>query len=257
LDQKSRACFRFEKEQMSKPEQKVVAIIPAAGAGVRMARKEAKQFLEIHGKPMLALTLERFQLSPVIHAIVAVVPAGQVDFCRTDVVERYGLTKVAKVIAGGKRRQDSVRLGIEASEGLCEIVLIHDGVRPFIDEPFIDRVVTAATRHRAVTAALPAKETVKEVDERGFVVKTHDRKSLWMVQTPQAFRYEDILEAHRVAFEQGWEEVTDDALLIEKMGIPIKVIEGSESNLKITTPLDLELADFLLKKAKSFGRATT
>ena len=247
LDQKSWARFRFEKEQMSKPEQKVVAIIPAAGAGVRMGGKEAKQFLEIQGKPILALTLERFQLSPAVHAIVAVVPAGQVDFCRTEIVEKYRLTKVVKVIAGGERRQDSVRLGIEASEGLFEIVLIHDGVRPFIEEPLIGRVVAAATMHRVVIAALPAKETVKEVDERGFVVKTHDRKSLWLVQTPQAFRYEDILKAHRVAFEQGWEEVTDDALLIEKMGIPIKVIEGSESNIKITTPLDLELADFFLK----------
>jgi len=191
--------------------------------------------------------MERFQLSPAIHSIIAVVPAGQVDYCRTELVERYGLTKVVKVIAGGKRRQDSVRLGIEASEGLCEIVLIHDGVRPFIDEFLIDRVVTAARAHRAVLPALPAKETVKEVDERGFVVKTHDRKSLWLVQTPQVFRYEDILKAHRLAFEQGWEEVTDDAWLIEKMGIPVKVIEGSESNIKITTPLDLKLADFLLK----------
>lgn len=236
------------KEQMSGPEQKVVAIIPAAGAGVRMGGKEAKQFLEIQGKPILALTLERFQLSPAIHAIVAVVPAGEVDFCRTEVVERYSLTKVMKVIAGGKRRQDSVRLGIEASEGLWRIVLIHDGVRPFIDETFIDRVVTGAVTHRAVLPALPAKETVKEVDERGFVVKTHERKSLWLVQTPQAFRYEDILKAHRLAFEQGWEEATDDAWLIEKMGIPIKVIEGLESNIKITTPYDLEIARSFLKR---------
>jgi 2-C-methyl-D-erythritol 4-phosphate cytidylyltransferase len=248
LDAESWACFRFGREPMSKSEQKVVAIIPAAGAGVRMGRKEAKQFLEIRGKPMLALTLERFQLSPAVHAIIAVVPAGQVDFCRTEVVEKCGLSKVAKVIAGGKRRQDSVRLGIEASEGLFEIVLIHDGVRPFVDEPLIGRVVTAAIMHRAVLPALPAKETVKEVDQRGFVVRTHDRKSICLVQTPQAFRYADILKAHRAAFQQGWEEVTDDAWLIEKMGIPVKVIEGSESNIKITTPYDLEIARSLLRR---------
>jgi 2-C-methyl-D-erythritol 4-phosphate cytidylyltransferase len=249
-DEKSRACFRFEREQVSKPERKVVAVIPAAGAGVRMARKKAKQFLEIHGKPMLALTMERFQLSQAIHTIIAVVPSDQIHFCRTEMVEKYNLTKVVKVVAGGNRRQDSVRMGIEASEGRCEIVLIHDGVRPFIDEPLIERVVAAATMHRAVIAALPAKETVKEVDENGFVVTTYDRKSVWSVQTPQAFRYEDILKGHRLALEQGWGEVTDDALLIERMGIPIKVVQGSESNIKITTPLDFELADFLLKKAK-------
>jgi len=250
LDEKSWACFRFQREQMSKPEQKVVAIIPAAGAGVRMGRKQAKQFLEIHGKPMLTLTMERFQLSPAIHAIIAVVPSEQVDFCRTEMVEKYRLSKVAKVIAGGKRRQDSVRLGIEASRGLHEIVLIHDGVRPFIDEALIDRVVAAATMHRAVIAGLPAKETVKEVDGRGFVVRTYNRNSVWSVQTPQAFRYDDIIKAHRLALEQDWEEVTDDALLIEKMGIPIKVIEGSESNIKITTPHDLEIARTILASRK-------
>ncbi len=250
LDEESWACFRFEREQMSKPEQKVVAIIPAAGAGVRMAGKKAKQFLEIHGKPMLALTMERFQLSQAIHAIIAVVPSQKIHFCRTEMVEKYSLTKVVKVVAGGNRRQDSVRLGIEASEGFCEIILIHDGVRPFIDEPLIDRVVAAATMHRAVIAALPAKETVKEVDENGFVVKTYDRRSVWAVQTPQVFRYEDILKGHRLALDQGWEEVTDDALLIERMGIPIKVIQGSESNIKITTPHDLEIARSFLKNPK-------
>ncbi len=239
-----------EKELISKPERKVVAIIPAAGAGVRMAGKQAKQFLEIHGKPILALTMERFQASQAVDAIIAVVPAAQLDFCRTEIVEQYGLSKVVKVLAGGERRQESVRLGIEAVEGRWEIVLIHDGVRPFIDGPLIDRVVAAASIHRAVITALPAKDTVKQVDERGYVIRTYDRDSIWLVQTPQVFRYKDILRAHRLAFEQGWEAVTDDALLIEKMAIPIKVVEGSERNIKITTPLDLELADFLSKKVR-------
>ena len=253
MDENSWACFRFEREPMSKPEQKVVAVIPAAGAGVRMAGQKAKQFLEIHGKPMLALTMARFQLSPSIHAIIAVVPSEQIQFCRSEIVEKYSLTKVVKVVAGGNRRQDSVRLGIEASEGLCEIVLIHDGVRPLIEKPLIDRVVAAATMHRAVIVALPAKETVKEVDEKGFVVKTYDRRSVWSVQTPQAFRYDDILRGHRLALEKGWEEVTDDALLMERMGIPIKVVQGSESNIKITTPYDLEIARSFLEREEKGG----
>jgi 2-C-methyl-D-erythritol 4-phosphate cytidylyltransferase len=236
-----------KKGRPSKDNGKVVAIIPAAGAGVRMGAGKAKQFLEIKGKPILALTLEKFQASPAIHAIIAVVPPTLVDFCRKEIVEKYKLTKVSQVVPGGRRRQDSVRLGIEASKGLYSTVLIHDGVRPFIEHSLISKVVSAAGRHRAVIAAMPARETVKEVDESGLVVKTHDRRWVWSVQTPQVFRYKDIHRAHQKAVEEGWEDLTDDALLMEKMGIVVKVIEGSEQNIKITTPKDLELAEYILQ----------
>jgi 2-C-methyl-D-erythritol 4-phosphate cytidylyltransferase len=159
----------------------------------------------------------------------------------------FSLTKVSQVVPGGRRRQDSVRLGIEASKGLYSTVLIHDGVRPFIEHSLISKVVSAAGRHRAVIAAMPARETVKEVDESGLVVKTHDRRWVWSVQTPQVFRYKDIHRAHQKAVEEGWEDLTDDALLMEKMGIVVKVIEGSEQNIKITTPKDLELAEYILQ----------
>jgi 2-C-methyl-D-erythritol 4-phosphate cytidylyltransferase len=236
-----------KKERALKRGEKVVAIIPAAGAGIRMGGGRAKQFLEIKGKPILALTLEKFQASPSIHAIIAVVPPKLVDFSRREIVDKYKLTKVAQVVPGGRRRQDSVRLGIEASRGLYDIVLIHDGVRPFIEQSLISRAVSAAGRHRAVIAAMPVRETVKEVDECGLVVRTYDRRWVWLVQTPQIFRYRDIHKAHQRALEEGWEEATDDALLMEKMGIAIKVIEGSEQNIKITTPKDLELAEYILR----------
>jgi 2-C-methyl-D-erythritol 4-phosphate cytidylyltransferase len=213
-----------------------------------MGGSQAKQFLELHGKPILALTLEKFQVCSAIHAIIAVVPSKQVAFCRKEIVENYKLTKVVKVIPGGMRRQDSVRMGVKASEGLGEIVLIHDGVRPFIAQELISRLVSAARRHRAVITALPARETVKEVDESGLVLKTYDRNRVWLVQTPQVFRYKDILNAHQKAMQEGWEGVTDDALLMEKMGIAVKAIQGSEYNIKITTPHDLELARFFLGK---------
>ena len=229
---------------------RTAAVITAAGAGIRMGGDQPKQFMELGGRPLLAVTVERFELSPDIDGIVLVVPPDKVDYCRGEIVERYDLAKVKKVVAGGKRRQDSVRLGLEATEGHFPLVLIHDGVRPLVPPDLISRIVRAANQYRAVIPALAARETIKEADEAGLVVKTHDRRTLWLVQTPQAFRYEDILEAHRLALEQNWEEITDDALLMERTGVPVKIIEGSEENIKITTPQDLELARFLLGKMR-------
>jgi 2-C-methyl-D-erythritol 4-phosphate cytidylyltransferase len=225
---------------------RTAAIITAAGAGIRMGGDQLKQFMELEGRPILAVTLERFDLSPDIDGIVLVVPPGKVDYCRGEIVERYDLIKVKKVVAGGERRQDSVRLGLEATEGHYPLVLIHDGVRPLVPPDLISRIVWAANQYRAVIPALAARETIKEADRAGLVMKTHDRRTLWLVQTPQAFRYEDILEAHRRALEENWEEITDDALLMEKTGVPVNIIEGSEENIKITTPRDLELARFLI-----------
>ena len=231
---------------MKKISFKTVAIIPAAGSGIRMESKLAKQFLSLDGKPILALTLEPFQESTVT-AVVLVVPKDDVEYCKKEIVERFGLTKVEKIVPGGKRRQDSVRLGLEATEGKYDLVLIHDGVRPLIEKALIEKVIKEAMVNRAVITALPAKETVKEVNKLRHVVKTYDRERVWMVQTPQAFRYQDILNVHHKALEEGWEEATDDALLVEKSGITVKVVEGSEKNIKVTTPHDLELARFWLR----------
>ena len=227
---------------------KTVAIIPAAGAGIRMGGERPKQFLDFNGRPLLAVTLEKFQNCPVIDGIIVVAPPDQVDACQKEIISPYRLSKVEKVVAGGARRQDSVRMGIEATEGRYGIVLIHDGVRPLVDPGLIERVVEAGRKDPAVITALPAKETVKEVGTDRLVIKTYDRRRVWMVQTPQVFRYDDILMAHRRAHQEGWEEMTDDALLVERMGIPVKVIEGSEDNIKVTTPHDLELVCFLRRK---------
>ena len=224
-----------------------VAVVPAAGFGVRMGSKRAKQFLDLDGRPVLAVTLRLFQDFGDVDAIVLVVPSEDVDFCREHIVAEFSLSKVERVVPGGERRQDSVRLGLDATDGRYDLVLIHDGVRPMIDEALLKRVMAAAIHHRAVITALPSKETVKEVDDQGKVVRTCDRRHLWMVQTPQAFRYADIHKAHHMAVTEGWEEATDDAFLVEKLGIPVTVVEGSERNIKVTTPHDLELARFLLR----------
>ena len=215
-----------------------------------MRNDRPKQFLDLDGRPLLVVTLEKFQVCSAIEIVILVTAESDVEYARREIVERYHLTKVEKVVAGGERRQDSVRLGIEASGGDYGLVLIHDGVRPLIPSDLIVRAVDAARERRGVITALPAKETVKEIDENAIVIKTYERRKVWLVQTPQVFRYEDILMAHHRAVQEGWEEVTDDALLVEKVGIPVKVIEGSEDNIKVTTPQDLELVRFLLERDK-------
>lgn len=232
---------------------RVLAIIPAAGSGTRMGADRAKQFLDLEGAPLLAVTLNPFQQCGDVDDIILVVPPVDVRFCREEILERFEFTKVKKVVPGGKRRQDSVRLGLEAAEEHYDLVMVHDGVRPLVEEGLIMRLVAAGRRHGAVIAALPAKETVKEVDEMGRVVKTHDRKRMWLVQTPQVFRYQDLLTAHRRGEKEGWEEATDDSLLIERLGIPVRVIQGSEKNIKVTTPQDLEMARFLSQGKEMHG----
>jgi len=225
----------------------IVAVIPAAGAGVRMGRGgPAKQYMELDGRPILAVTIEQFEKCPLVDAVIPVVPPGDIAYCEDEIVLRFGFRKVRRVAPGGLRRQDSVRSGIEASGGEWDRVLIHDGVRPLVDGDLIQRVIMGAGTAGAVIAALPARETVKKVSPGGEVVETYDRGDVWLAQTPQLFRYPDILNAHEKALAGGWPEATDDALLVEKTGVPVRVVEGSERNIKITTPFDLELARFLM-----------
>ena len=235
---------------------KTVAVIPAAGEGVRMGAGVAKQFMELEGRPLLAVTLENFERCSTVESVFVVVPPDSVSYCKEEIIKRYGLSKVRQVVPGGKRRQDSVRLGLEAAQGQFDLVLIHDGVRPFVGPEFIARIIQAASQHRAVIPVLPLKETVKEVGKNGRVAGTIERGSLRLVQTPQAFCYVDILSAHRRAADENWEEMTDDALLLERMGIPVAVIEGLEENIKITTPYDLELARFILSRRRFHHEST-
>ena len=230
-----------------KPHRKsVVAIVPAAGAGVRMNAELPKQFLELGNRPLLALTLDTFQNCDRVDAVILVVPEMDVTFCRDQIVHRFGMNKVVDIVPGGPRRQDSVRIGVKATQGNYDLLLIHDGVRPMITMELVERVIREAEKHRAVIAALPAKETVKEVNSKNKVVGTYDRKRVWMVQTPQVFRYRDILTAHERALSEDWEEATDDSLLVEKTGVTVTVVEGSDRNIKVTTPFDLEVARNLL-----------
>jgi 2-C-methyl-D-erythritol 4-phosphate cytidylyltransferase len=222
----------------------VIAVIPAAGSGTRMGSARSKQFMDLCGKPVLAITLERFQECDLVDGIVIVVSEQNIAACTREIVNRYRLSKVTAVVSGGRRRQESVRNGIEAVPNSSTWILVHDGARPLVTLELIERVIMAGKGYRAVVPGIPVKDTLKEIDSRGRVVKTLERGALWAIQTPQIFRYEDILLAHTKAMEEGWEGVTDDAYLIEKIGIPVELIHGEETNIKITTAKDLELARF-------------
>jgi 2-C-methyl-D-erythritol 4-phosphate cytidylyltransferase len=229
----------------------VTAVIPAAGLGIRMDSIKPKQFLDLGGKPLLTVTLEHFQECRLVDSIIVVVPRQDVDYCLQEVVNPYALSKVFTVISGGKRRQDSVRNGIEAVAHTCRWVLIHDGVRPLVTKDLIQKVISAAYNFRAVTTGLPITESVKAADSQSRILRSIDRSDLWLIQTPQIFRREDIHRAHQEALKQGWKEATDDAFLIEKMGIPINIIEGEQSNIKVTTPYDLQIARFLISNKRA------
>lgn len=226
------------------------AIVLAGGNGSRMHSEIKKQYMLIGGKPVLFYSLDTFQKSSIIDEIILVCGSEEVNRCKKEIVEKYGFTKVKKVVAGGKERHDSVWEGLKAV-GSCDYVMIHDGARPFIDQNMLERIWEELLKVRACTVGMPVKDTIKLSDIKGFVEQTLPRERLWMIQTPQAFEYSLICQAHKRLAEgkmQGL-KVTDDAMLVESMeNLPVKLVEGSYENIKITTPEDLVLAEAIQKK---------
>lgn len=220
----------------------VIALLPAAGFGSRMQSTGiSKQYLLLGDRPILAHTLAHFDRHPQIDRIVITVPAADIDYCHTDIVLRYGFRKVAQLAPGGAERQDSVRNGLEACAGTDDdMVLIHDGVRPFVSAAMISTAITAARECGACVVGMPVKDTVKRV-RNGLVVDTPERSSLWVAQTPQAFCFPLIRAAHADAKAAGFLG-TDDASLVERLGHPVAMVAGDYRNIKITTPDDLLVA---------------
>jgi 2-C-methyl-D-erythritol 4-phosphate cytidylyltransferase len=223
----------------------VHVLVPAAGSGSRLGGDIRKQYLELGGQPVLVQTLTQLAAHPQIGFIHLIVPTGDVAYCRAELVDRYRLEKIGGVIVGGHERQDSVRNGLEACGAKDQdVILIHDGVRPFFPKEQIGPLVQSAVVEGAALLAIPAQDTIKEVFD-GRVRSTLDRRLLWQVQTPQAFRFERIREAHRRAHAGGYVG-TDDASLIEWCGWPVAVLAGHPHNIKITTLEDLAMARALL-----------
>ena len=224
----------------------VHVLVPAAGSGSRVGGETKKQYLDLGEQPVLVQTLTRLASLHQVTAIHLIVPEDDVTFCRAELVEKYRLDKIGSLIVGGQERQDSVRNGLESCGAEDnDVILIHDGVRPFFPKEQIGPLVQLASVEGAALLAIPAQDTIKEVFD-GRVRSTLERGLLWQVQTPQAFRCERIREAHRRAHAGGYVG-TDDASLIEWCGWPVAVLPGHPHNFKITTPADLVLARALLE----------
>ncbi len=227
----------------------VVALIPAAGQGRRLGAEKPKAFLPLGPIPILAHTLQRLEACPQVDEILPLVPPGKGVIWTEEIVRQSGLKKVFQVLPGGKERQESVSIGLKAIQGKADWVIIHDGVRPFVLPELIERTLSEVRRWNAVVVALPAHETLKEVSPAKEVLKTVDRRHLWMIQTPQSFEFNLIFRAHEQARKDGFLG-TDDSSLVERMGISVRIVEGSRFNFKITTSEDLVLAEALLKHLK-------
>lgn len=204
-----------------------------------------KQFLMLKEKPIIAYTLLAFDSCEAIDEIIVVTAPDEMDFFRSEILERYSLSKVKKLIAGGAERQQSAYNGVRAANPKSEIILIHDGARPFVNQQTIIECIEQTKLYGAVSAGMPSKDTIKLVDDRGMVTSTPDRGSVWLTQTPQGFRKDIIISAHEQALSNGVVG-TDDAMLAELAGYEVKMVTATYENIKITTPEDISIAEALI-----------
>ena len=235
------------------------AIVLAAGQGKRMGTKIQKQFLDLCGKPVLWYALHAFEKSAIIDDVILVTGKELVEYCRQNIVEKYGFVKVRAVVTGGAERYHSVWNGLRTLEDLHDhIVFIHDGARPFVDEAMIERAYQETVKSGACVVGMPVKDTIKIADENGYIASTPRRSLVWQIQTPQVFDAELIVPAYQQIIEREQElvangvQITDDAMVVETMcAHPVKLVQGSYENMKLTTPEDLNVAETFLKCQKT------
>ena len=223
----------------------VSAVVPAGGCGMRMGSNIPKQFLTLGDVPLLVHALKTFEFSSIISEIILVVPEDDCAYCREHIVRSYGLKKISRTVGGGRRRQDSVLNGVQATNPNSDIVVVHDAVRPFVTERMIADAVEAARKHGAAIVAIPVRDTLKCAKPEGLIEGTLNREELWLAQTPQAFRRDILLRAHELSEADGV-DATDDAFLVERMGLPVGIVQGSFDNIKVTRPEDLQMGQAIL-----------
>ncbi|SHI14365.1 2-C-methyl-D-erythritol 4-phosphate cytidylyltransferase [Sporanaerobacter acetigenes] len=224
----------------------VSVIVAAAGMSNRMRSRINKQFIFIDNKPVLAHTLEKFEMCKYVDEIIVVAKEDEIDYCKKEIVKKYDFKKVSKVVKGGKERQDSVYNGLLALDEKCKIVLIHDGARPFVKVKNIEDGISGVTKYGACVVGAPVKDTIKVVDDNNDIKNTPHRSQIWAAQTPQCFWRHIIMQAYKAALDDNFTG-TDDSMLVERLGVPVKMIMGSYENIKITTPDDLIVAESMLK----------
>ena len=219
-------------------------VIVAAGTGSRMNMGLSKQFIKIEGKEVIAYTIEKFYNNPNIEDIVVVVKEEECEFFKKEILDKYNFKNI-KIAYGGKERQDSVYNGLKLLDEKCSFVLIHDGARPFVSDKIIKNSIEEVKNHKAIVVGVPVKDTIKVIDNDKNIVDTPNRSVLWAVQTPQTFDYNILLDAYDDAFKNGFYG-TDDAMLVERIGYKVKMVEGSYNNIKITTQEDLTIGSKIL-----------
>ena len=220
-------------------------VIVAAGTGSRMNMGINKQFIKLEGKEIIAYTIEKFYNNSNIEDIVVVVKEDESEFFKKEILDKYNFKNV-KIAYGGKERQDSVYNGLKLLDEKCDVVLIHDGARPFVSDKIIDKSIEEAKEHKAIVVGVPVKDTIKVIDNDKNIVDTPNRSVLWAAQTPQTFDYNILIDAYKDAFKNKFYG-TDDAMLVERIGYKVKMLEGSYNNIKITTQEDLNVGSQILR----------
>ena len=227
---------------------KAAAIVAAAGSGLRMNSEVRKQYLCLDGLPILVRSLKLFIDHPEVEQVIAVIPRGEEKIV-CDLVEPYLDFDRITMVTGGETRAESIYRGIEKLSSVCSMVCIHDAARPLASGKLLSELLAAASCCGAAIPAVPVSDTIKEIDEKSNVINTLPRSRLRAVQTPQVFQRELIVGAYRAAGQSGFKDATDDAALLERVGIAVKVVSGEPDNIKITTTRDLLLASLILKGA--------
>ena len=220
-------------------------VIVAAGTGSRMNMGINKQFIKLEGKEIIAYTIEKFYNNSNIEDIVVVVKEDESEFFKKEILDKYNFKNV-KIAYGGKERKDSVYNRLKLLDEKCDVVLIHDGARPFVSDKIIDKSIEEAKEHKAIVVGVPVKDTIKVIDNDKNIVDTPNRSVLWAVQTPQTFDYNILIDAYKDAFKNKFYG-TDDAMLVERIGYKVKMLEGSYNNIKITTQEDLNVGSQILR----------
>lgn len=238
---------------MEERKERNAAIVLAAGRGSRMNSAVQKQYMTLGDYPVLYYSLKQFEMFAEVDQVILVTGREEIPYCKEKIVEAYGLKKVRQIIPGGKERYHSVYQGLCALKD-CDYVFIHDGARPFADGEMLARVMEAVRKYKACVVGMPVKDTIKISDEKQFAFQTPDRSLLWTVQTPQVFSYGLIKEAYDRLFAGEYSGITDDAMVVEQvLRQPVKLVEGSYRNIKITTPEDFLIAEAFLTASISFN----
>lgn len=229
---------------------KITAIVLAAGSGSRMKSKTKKQFMEIKGKPVIWYSLFEFEKSRV-DEIILVTGKEDIDYCKKEIVEKYNLKKIKNVVAGGSERYESVYNGLKEVTG--NIVLIHDGARPLINNEIIERSIEGTIKSDACVVGVPVKDTIKRANKEGYIIDTPNRSELWITQTPQSFKTDLVKMAYKKMKEELEKgsttlNITDDAMVVEEFTTKqVRFVQGDYKNIKVTTPEDIDIAELFIE----------